>query len=137
MAQDFYNPYLFVPLNDKLCLLSADEEEELSQVHDVPFKNGYSGKIVVDFTALSPFCVKSSDNNNVRIGERYFVPGTSVKGMIRAVFEIITLSNIRNGISDSRYSMRDLNSRDYKIKGNDQVQSGFLIQIKGQYYKIQ
>lgn len=134
MDQDFYNPYSFVPLNDKLCLLGADEEEELSQVQDVPFENGYSGKIVVDFKAMSPFCVRSADNNNVHIGERYFVPGTTVKGMVRAVFEIVTMSNIRNGISDSRYSMRDLNSRDYEIKGNDQVQSGFLIQIKGQYY---
>ena len=112
IAQDFYNPYSFVPLNDKLCLLGADEEEELSQVQDVPFENGYSGKIVVDFKAMSPFCVRSADNNNVHIGERYFVPGTTVKGMVRAVFEIVTMSNIRNGISDSRYSMRDLNSRD-------------------------
>ena len=139
ISQDFYNPYSFVPLSPRLCFLDKDEESMLKQVQDIPFENGLSGEIKVYFEALSPFCVRSSNGQSVNLDEHYFVPGTSLKGMIRSVFEIVTLSNIRNGIANKRYSMRDL-SKDspYELKSKEHPQkSGFLVQIKGQLYVIQ
>ena len=135
IENNFYNPYAFVPLNDKVYLLSKEELKDLEQVHDVPFKDGISGKIVVDFEAITPICVKSSQEENTNVDGRYFIPGTSLKGMIRSVFEIITLSNFRNGIANSRLSMRDLRSNDYALKASDKPQkSGFLIQLNNEFY---
>lgn len=135
IENNFYNPFAFVPLNDKVYLLSKEELKDLEQVHDVPFKDGISGKIVVDFEAITPICVKSSQEENTNVDGRYFIPGTSLKGMIRSVFEIITLSNFRNGIANSRLSMRDLRSNDYALKASDKPQkSGLLIQLNNEFY---
>ena len=135
ISQNFYNPYMFVPLNSKVCLLDKSETDLLKQIQDVPFKEGLSGKINVEFEAKTPFCVRSADGQNTKISDLYFVPGTSIKGMIRSVFEIITLSNIRNGIANNRYSMRDLRNPAYELKSTEHPQhSGFLVQINSRCF---
>lgn len=132
--KDFYNPYAFVGLHNWFWNLSNEELSELSMVHDAPIKDGLSGKINVEFRALTPFCVKGSNNTNVNINGKYFVPGTSLKGMIRSVFEIMTYSNIRNGIANDRYSMRDLNKNSkYELK-NGKQKSGFLVLLNGKLF---
>jgi CRISPR-associated protein (TIGR03986 family) len=137
----FYNPYEFVPLAERVCQLSDEEKRLLQNAHDVPFRDSLSGKIQVSFEAMTPFCVReggeSDDRNaakNVNVGGKYFVPASSLKGMVRSVFEIITLANHRNGITNNRYSMRDLNSGDYELKAGSGQESGFLIKINGEFY---
>lgn len=144
MENNFYNPYMFVPLSTQVCQLSDKEVNELNLIHDVPIQNGLSGTIEVKFTAETPFCVLESKPRNVRDArynlsvkdkEQYYVPGSSIKGMIRSVFEIITLGNIRNGVSDDRYSFRDLSSEKYELKGvTGNQKSGFLVKIKGELF---
>lgn len=134
VAEDFYNPYAFVGLHNLVWHLNDEELQELSMIQDAPVRDGYSGKIKVDFKALTPFCVKGADGNGVNTDGHYFVPGTSLKGMIRSVFEIMTYSNIRNGIANNRYSMRNLNSPDYELKKNNPQLSGFLVQINGDLF---
>lgn len=132
ISKDFYNPYAFVPLTNTVFLLDKKEKTMLSQ--DVPFKDGLSGTISIDFESLTPFCVCERERN-ANVGGKYFIPGTSVKGMIRNVFEIITMSNIRNCIADKRYSMRDLRNEAYELKAQNHPQkSGFLFKINGKYY---
>lgn len=138
IKEDFYNPYSFVPLSDKVMILQEEEIKLLEKCHDYPFKNGFCGCIRVRFQAQTPFCVRSSEGRNERINQnQFFIPSTSLKGMVRNVFEIITLSNIRNYIANSRYSMRDLRSSDYKLKekGNN-PKAGFLIRFKNKHYII-
>ena len=131
--KDFYNPYAFVPLANKVYLLDQQEKDLLS--HDIPFRDGHSGTICIDFESLTPFCVCGVDGEHTNVSGRYFVPATSIKGMIRSVFEIVTMSNIRNGIADKRYSMRDLRNSSYELKSSNHPQtSGFLLQINGKYY---
>ena len=130
---DFYNPYAFVPLTNKVYLIDQKEKELLS--HDIPFRDGHSGTISIEFESLTPFCVCDADGCNTSISGSYFVPGTSIKGMIRNVFEIVTMSNIRNGIADKRYSMRDLRNNSYELKSSNHPQkSGFLVQLDGKFY---
>jgi CRISPR-associated protein (TIGR03986 family) len=134
LKKDFYNPYAFVPLVSKPLLLSEDEKKTLENIHDVPLRNGVSGCIDVAFVTKSPLCIKQNDKQNVNIEDKYFIPGSSLKGMIRNVFEIVTLSNIKNSIANSRYSMRDIRSNDYELKSTNQQQSsGFLIKIKDRF----
>ena len=131
--RDFFNPYTFVPFADKVYLLDDKEKAMLS--HDIPFENSLSGYICVDFESVTPFCVCGEKGNNTNISGQYFIPGTSIKGMIRNVFEIITMSNARNGIANKRYSMRDLRNSAYELKAaNHPQKSGFLVQINGKTF---
>ena len=131
--KDFFNPYTFVPFADNVYLLDDKEKEMLS--HDIPFENHLSGTICVDFESITPFCVCGEGGNNTNISGKFFIPGTSLKGMIRNVFEIVTMSNARNGIANKRYSMRDHRNSAYELKAaNHPQKSGFLIQINGKYY---
>lgn len=134
--KDFYNPYAFVPLTGKIFILDEKEKESISL--DVPFADCYSGTVTVDFESMTPFCVCDSDGMNVNLSHKFFIPGSSLKGMIKSVFEIITMSNIRNGIANNRYSMRDLRNNSYELKSTNHPQkSGFLFQINGKYFIIE
>ncbi len=140
VEKNFYNPYSFVGLtNDVLTLDTSEDNNEvdnLNYVQDVPFEDGYSGKIEIDFESLTKFCVLGAEEHNTNICGRYYVPGSSIKGMLRTVFEMITFSNIKNNIEDNKYSMRNLRSNDYELKDlkkGDQ-KPGFIIKINGEYY---
>lgn len=135
VKKDFYNPYTFVSVSDSVFYLNEEEEKELKTIQDIPVEHSLSGSIEVNFKALSPFCVRSDGGQSANMNGKYFVPGSSIKGMIRSVFEIMTYSNMRNGIANSRYSMRDLSNDDYKLKSSDGPQkSGFLVLLNGNYY---
>jgi CRISPR-associated protein (TIGR03986 family) len=130
---NFYNPYAFVPLNERVYFLSEEERKLLENVQDVPFENGYSGRIDLKLKAVTPFCVKIEANNGN--DSFYTIPGSSIKGMIRSVFEIITMSNFRNGVRDDRYSFRDLGKNsNYALKSGNEQKSGILIKLNEKYY---
>lgn len=131
----YYNPYSFIPLSEHVFNYTKEEKTQFLYANDIPFKDGISGKITVEFEAKSPFCVKSQDKENCNINRKFFIPSTSIKGMIRSVFEIITLSNIRNQSENSRFSMRDLTSKDYELK-SEKPKGGFLFLLNGNYYII-
>lgn len=135
LQEQFYNPYSFVPLSNHVFKYGEEEKLQFLFANDVPFSDGLSGNIFVTFKAESPFCVRSEDKRSCNIKGRYFVPSTSIKGMVHSVFDIITLSNIRNFTENSRFSMRDLISKDYELK-EVHPKSGFLILLNGKYYII-
>jgi len=140
IEKNFYNPYTFIPLNDNIITYSKDEIAPLLEFsHDLPLsKDAVSGIVEFTMKAESPFCIKTDKNESVSIENRYFIPGTTIKGMMRNVFEIITLSNIKNNTANSRYSMRDLHSPDYKLKSADKEQkSGFIIQLNQKLFIVQ
>lgn len=147
LKEDFYNPYAFIPLSEKVFSYTEEEKKAFEFAQDIPFKDGLSGKIHVKMIAKTPFIVKDVkeekqeyyENYNIikedNKQKKYFIPATSLKGMIRSVFEIITLSNIRNYMADNRYSIRDLKSDNYSLKKGEQ-KSGLLIELKNKYYII-
>lgn len=140
IEKNFYNPYTFIPLNENILTYDRKDVEHLMNYsHDIPLsKDTVSGVVEFTMKAESPFCIKTDDGESLNIDGKYFIPGTTIKGMIRNVFEIITLSNIKNSIANSRYSMRDLRSPDYKLKSNNKEQrSGFLIQINHEFYIVE
>lgn len=127
---DFFNPYAFVPLSETVFNLTDREKEQLKNAQDIPFSDGTSGSVEVIFKAVTPFCVRCGENGSNARNKDYYVPATSLKGMIRNVFEIISFANIKNGMANSRYSMPGL-------KSNDKSQnSGFLIQLNENFYII-
>lgn len=120
-------PYNFVPLNKKV--VSPYWEPYIS--HDVPFEDSESGELEITITAASPIFVKNGmgkddekahyDGDGKQIkpyrfsqdeNGNFFIPGSSVKGMIRSVLEVMSFGHMGRKINDIRYSVRDFSNSD-------------------------
>ena len=138
-------PFNFVPLNeipylpDWAGLISCD----------MPFKDGLSGKIRLRITAETPVfvCDKVQENNAVPCefchvmdslgNKRYFIPGTSIKGILRNVLEIISFGKMTQ-VQNQSFGIRDLNNGTdgtfYRAKVKvDKVHCGWLRMDEGGY----
>ncbi len=109
---------------------------------DIPFSDGISGSIDVTFEALTPLIIKEGKDKpeSVNLNGKPFIPGTSVKGMVRNVLEILSLSKIGPLVNDNRYSMRDFDNNDYTLKtkaNTDQIKPGLLVKINDLYHLIE
>ena len=136
-------PYNFVPLNEKIFYPPWASEDILKNIHDVPFKDGESGVIEVEITAKSPIFIKDSKNHtefchftNENGGKEYYIPATSVKGMIRNVLEIMSFGKIRidEGKHKKHLSVRDMTDRKNLVGQADGC--GFLVK-NGNNYMIE
>ncbi len=104
-------PFNFVPLNEEV--FYPDWAEDVS--HDVPFEDGESGVIDVIITAKSPIFVRDSENETKFCNHngKYYIPSSSVKGMVRNVLEIMSFSKLNeNQFTDNTYAVRDLSKSD-------------------------
>jgi CRISPR-associated protein (TIGR03986 family) len=107
------SPYNFVPLADWVHCPSWAK----SVSHDLPFRDGICGHLDLTITAHTPLLVgDQQQNTNNTPGEvkpfklpngTYAIPGTSLKGMIRAIIEIASFSRM-NLVDDQRLGVRDL-----------------------------
>ncbi len=113
-------PYNFVPLNEKV--FYPPWADDVS--HDIPFEDGQSGEIDITITAKSPIFVKDSKNEEefCNFNGQYYIPGSSVKGVIRSVLEIMSFSKLRaEEFTDSTYALRDLsNAQNFYMKQMNQ-----------------
>ncbi len=105
-------PYNFVPLSKQV--VTPEWGPYVS--HDVPFEDAQSGELEVEIEAHSPIYVRdgqpkgslpTSAFSQMPDGQ-YFIPGSSIKGMVRAVLEIMTFGKMGNKADDKRYAIRDL-----------------------------
>ena len=133
-------PYNFVPLNDKIFYPPWASEGALKNIHDIPFEDGESGAIELEITAKSPIFIKDSKNRtefchfiNEDGGKEYYIPATSIKGMIRNVLEIMSFSKIR--IDEDKHkkhlSVRDMTDRKNLVGQADGC--GFLVKNGSSY----
>ncbi len=147
-------PYNFVPLNKKVFYPPWGP----FVTHDVPFKDGLSGKIELEITAKSPifirkpydegnegdtfyedkdgkriskeFChIKIKDNDGVD-RKKYFIPGSSIKGEVTNIIENLTFSELKY-FNNKHFSVRDMtNHRTLVGIANS---CGFLIKENDNY----
>ncbi|MEO0779138.1 MAG: RAMP superfamily CRISPR-associated protein, partial [Bacteroidota bacterium] len=88
--------------------------DQVSQ--DIPFSDGESGEIHWTLTAETPIFVRNGYAGEEKDPEfchhevdgvkQYFIPATSLKGMVRNVLEVMSLSRIR--VRDDIFSFRSL-----------------------------
>lgn len=106
-------PYNFVPLENRAFYPSW--ANLISQ--DIPFEDGVSGSIEYTIEAETPIFVRNGykkgdapDPNFSRTpGGEYFIPGTSLKGEIRNVLEILSFGKMTQ-VQDARFGIRDLSN---------------------------
>jgi len=108
-------PYNFVPLNKEV--FYPEWSEQVS--HDIPFEDGESGEIEITITAKSPIFIRDHANPEqfCQHNGQYYIPSTSVKGMVRNVLEIMSFSKLQ--LQDKTLSYRDLNNPSYEAKAMD------------------
>lgn len=138
-------PFNFVPLSDKVYF--PDWADKIS--HDVPFEDGESGIITLEITNATPMFIRdghaqgketewSSHVLDEKGNKRFFIPGTSLKGCFRSVFEILTYSKL------NRYNNASFGYREFtpQIKGVNyssdmkRVKSCGWLYYDGEDYKI-
>lgn len=115
------SPYNFVPLNREVFF--PDWAKQVSM--DIPFADGEDGIIKIDIKNESPLYIRNghlSDNDPDRdfschiltekSGERlYFIPGSSLKGAIRNVMEVLSFAQMNRYDNDSFGMSRGFNKR--------------------------
>lgn len=129
------SPYNFVPLNSKVYL--PDWSDKVSQ--DIPFEDGEDGYIEVTWHNYSPLFIRNEDKNNpdpihidVNGDRRYFIPGSSVKGMLRSTLSILAFGKMTE---KEQYNNRFFGHREigtdsqYVTKMND-VKFGWIEQYQ-------
>ena len=128
-------PYNFVPLSDKVFF--PDWAEQVS--HDIPFEDSESGTIDITITAKSPLFIRDHANPEqfCSYNGEYYIPSTSVKGMVRSVLEIMSFSKIPidNKTHSKTTSVRDMTNRKELVGTTDGC--GFLKQNNNQEWYIQ
>jgi CRISPR-associated protein (TIGR03986 family) len=121
------SPYNFVPLAAQV--VRPGWADLVS--HDLPFEHGVSGTIQYRLTAESPLLVggRQTPNEDKSTTVEFFrtptnefaIPGSSLKGMIRAVLEIASFSRMAQ-VDNKRYALRDISTPLVKMSYKDRVQ---------------
>lgn len=107
-------PYNFAPISRDVCW--PEWSGHASQ--DIPFEDGICASLTYTIHAETPIFTRGEEKERVlhhrRLPEpdgRYFFPGSSVRGAIRNVLEIVTFSKLSR-VNDHTYGVRDLHNRD-------------------------
>ena len=130
-------PFNFVPLNEDIFF--PQWADDIS--HDIPFEDGESGVIDITITAKSPLFIRDSCNEQQFCNHNgtYYIPGSSVKGMVRSVMEILSFSKLNENLfMDSTYAVRDLsNAKNFYMSQMNQLNNttycGWLVKTDDGY----
>lgn len=135
-------PYNFVPLNKEIFYPSSWADDVS---HDMPFKDGESGEIDITITAKSPIFIRNHSNDkekptdefchhiNQNGAKEFYIPSSSIKGMVRNVLEIMSFSKIT--IDENHkdiFGVRDMSNRQELLGTADGC--GFLIKENDKYF---
>lgn len=118
-------PYRFVALND-VVVPTPLQEGELAHAHDRPLAGGVSATIEVEWVAETPLLIGQDEGRRETSGKgepdtvgpmmlagRYVIPGSSLRGMVRSVMEILAFARLRQLNAHHRYGIRDFAPRGY------------------------
>lgn len=114
------SPYNFVPLNEHVFIPEWGKQVS----HDLPFREGESGVIDVEFCNITPLFVRGAAKGQEKPDQpasfidengnkRYFIPGSSLRGMLRSVMEILSFGRLSQ-INKGHFGYRDFRNNDYK-----------------------
>lgn len=142
------SPFNFVPLNNNV--IFPYWADQISQ--DIPFSDGVSGIIKLTITADSPIYIRNGqlhkDENSkdkdysfshvsTSKGNRYFIPGTSIKGEARNILEIMSYGKMSVD-ERAQFARRDLRNKDvYPLLGNQKKEHCGWLRRNGENYEIE
>ena len=140
-------PFNFVPLSDKVFYPTWANQVS----HDVPFSDGESGVIELEIKAETPIYVRNGHTRKDEKAEstnefnhyidangdkKYFIPGTTLKGMFRSVLEIMSFGKMEVD-ERMKFATREWdNQKIYDLKDINQqklVRCGYLKFVDNKY----
>ena len=138
MANQIKAPYNFVPINHEVYIPSWGKQISM----DVPFSDGEDGLIEVELQNNTPLfirngvgasaCDKEEYSAHITLpnGEkRYFLPGSSLKGMLRSVMEILAFARLKeDSYNDDFFGFRRFGGK------NDPLQTEYVKQMNEGVY---
>lgn len=116
------SPYNFVPLNEHIYF--PEWADQISM--DIPFEDGEDGIIEVEWVNDSPLFTRDTKNANDKNApenqfsmhimqpdgtRRYFLPGSSLRGMLRNVLSILSFGKM-NQFTNRFYGYREFGGKD-------------------------
>lgn len=108
----FSAPYNFVPINKYIY-----EPPWLRLInHDIPLKDGESGTIEVEIKNKSPLFIRDANDQKFSAhivtneSKHYFIPATSIKGLVSGVLEIISFGKF-DRFNDDYFAYRNFDTR--------------------------
>ncbi len=138
-------PFNFVPNSNNVFI--PEWADLISQ--DIPFSDGVSGTINLTITAKSPIFIRNGhtkedqDKKNDAYNSfsktkdgRYFIPGTSIKGEVRSILEILSFSRLT---TDPRvkFAQREWDNRNlYPLKSQQGDMFCGYLRRTGEGYEI-
>lgn len=112
-------PYNFVPLNKYVYI--PEWNNKISQ--DIPFEHSEDGTICLKLENVTPLYIRNGSSQKECINESfsahivdnygrkiYYIPATSIKGMIRSVMEVLTFSKMLL-YDDDFFGYRDFDTK--------------------------
>ncbi len=124
-------PYSFVPLNKDVYIPAW--YNKVSQ--DIPFEDGEDGIIEVKWRNVSPLIIRDGSCGKSEVAQsvfvdmpdgtrRYFIPGSSIKGMLRNVMAIMSFGKF-NSFTDRKFGYRNISDQRYRTMMSN-VRHGWL-----------
>ncbi|MBE3571264.1 MAG: TIGR03986 family CRISPR-associated RAMP protein, partial [Bacillales bacterium] len=135
-------PYNFVPLNH--CVVETQQAPDFDKYHN----DRYTGHIDLEIETLTPLYIRNtnekgeSDPDFFNINGQYKIPGSSLRGMIRTLVEIVSFGKFHYYDDERLYyrGLADILSlrKHYQEKINKEVRAGYLNydSSKKQFYII-
>ncbi|MBR4324622.1 MAG: hypothetical protein IKP73_03725 [Bacteroidales bacterium] len=140
-------PYNFAPLNPNVFI--PEWWNEVS--HDVPFKDGEDGTMEVTLQNITPLCICDGRAGNqkkrpdeiyesahIRLEDgklHYFLPSTSIKGMLRSVLEVLSFAKLKQ-FNNDYFGYREIGKQygqgDY-VSRMEKSKAGWLVIEDGDY----
>lgn len=117
-------PYNFVPLNEKVFYPSWSEQV----TQDLPFSDSEDGVIEIKLKNISPLFTRDGSQKEYsahimgKDGKRhYFIPGTTIKGMLREIVEIMSFGKMQEDkdFQNRWFGYRDVANRMNKAKSTE------------------
>jgi CRISPR-associated protein (TIGR03986 family) len=133
-AVEIKAPFNFVPLPNVGPFIPG-WGDQVSQ--DYPFEHGVSGKITLDIETMTDIFVRDSKSDSLfhNVNGKYFIPGSSIKGMLRSTLEIVTFGKLDSTrFNDSNFSYRNLGDHYYTNVLIKDIHAGWLYLHDDKYY---
>jgi len=97
--------YNFVPLPD--IIVPAEGLTDFDRY------SHHTGEITVTIKAESDIFSRGQNENFLKINDRFAIAGSTVRGMVSTLVEVLSYSHISNIEKDTLYYYRDIRSREY------------------------
>jgi len=154
---DVKSVYNFVPAPEEKDVFKPDWAVQVN--HDIPFSDGESGEIELTITAKTPIFIRNGHTkgdkdifDKIKSGDirtpnreqqnaydryisfsnlngKYFIPGTSIKGMIRNVLEIMSFSRMKQ-VGNDIFGFRNLKNDKFNAEiTRNKLRTGWLEKI--------